>query len=244
MPPKVRIQTIREFIELAENDDDRAKTCSADKTLWMQIVQHHPELKEIAIHNKNSPILEEMASDPDPKIRSIVARQRRCSSELLECLARDPDDRVRLAVAENGKTPEESLERLRMDDNPLVLQAARSPRGEIHRMSLEFLSSQLRDSWIEDGTMRVHLRKSRRWIGGEKKRFIDIASVEVEEPGRGIFRRFLSFLHRHHDADGIFLECIVNPRFAKFCSKIARIVPMCEEISPSFYLMKNDKLAI
>jgi hypothetical protein len=60
-------------------------------------------------HNKTVPteILEILARDPDPSVRSAVAMKNKLTPELFVLLANDEDFRVRQRIAYNKNTPAE-----------------------------------------------------------------------------------------------------------------------------------------
>lgn len=88
----------------------------------------------------------------------------------------------------------------------------------------EFLKSKVvRNAWLElDEPMNLYARRATRVVDNEIVKTFDIASVEVETPGIGTFTKFLSLLEgkmTDNGFEGIFVESILNPDFAKSLAK-------------------------
>ena len=131
------IDSAEEFIRLRKSElqeeYNRAAHDEAPMTVWLELVQKHPEMKVWVVHNKTVPleILEALSLDEDPKVRSSVARKRKASHEIMERLARDTDESVRHGVACNKKTPPTILKLLLDDDSAFVATKANSRLSEI-----------------------------------------------------------------------------------------------------------------
>ena len=75
------ISSAKEFVQLRSSDDQsdqaRATHDSAPISVWYDVIDRFPNFKPWVIHNKTVPlvILEYLANDPDPSIRSEVARK-------------------------------------------------------------------------------------------------------------------------------------------------------------------------
>lgn len=100
----------------------------------------------------------------------------------------------------------------------------------------EFIASDCRNMWIEDDNIKVYVRKSTRFIEGEMKPFLDIASVLVDEQGKGTFTKFMT------DAmctdKNLYVESIMNPIVLRICDKLGfTTVIKPDEITPSAYLL-------
>ena len=83
----------------------------------------------------------------------------------------------------------------------------------------EFLESPLRNSYIYEEHIEVYVRKSKRFIEGETRDFLDIANVTVEEKYRnqGVFTEFLKRASK--TGRNIFVESILNPALEHICEK-------------------------
>ncbi|MHB9132888.1 MAG: HEAT repeat domain-containing protein [Armatimonadota bacterium] len=125
------IASADEFRRLRLSDDPVEQYRATHDTLPVDvcrdIIARYPDLKPRLIHNKSVPatILETLADDPDPAIRSAVAMKRKAPPLLLERLADDPDESVRLRVAYNKITPGYVLEKLLHDTWKTVREVAR-----------------------------------------------------------------------------------------------------------------------
>ena len=116
------IKSAEEFVELRKSEDPemyrRAASDTAPDSVWMDIIERYPDMRQWVAHNKTSPprILRILAHDPDPRVRHAVAMTRRTEADVLELLASDSDSSVRLRIACNKKTPKEVL--LKMTEDP------------------------------------------------------------------------------------------------------------------------------
>ncbi|MGO4382602.1 hypothetical protein AB4Z19_30475, partial [Pseudoduganella sp. RAF19] len=105
------ISTASEFVRLRQSaildEYTRAANESASIQVWVEVIEHFPDMLEWVAHNKTVPlpILEILSLNLDPKVRYAVAVKRKLSSELFDRLARDPDETVRAAIAHNAKVP-------------------------------------------------------------------------------------------------------------------------------------------
>ena len=119
-----------EFVRLRQSDRSedylRAANESAEKEVWLDIIQRFPEMRVWVAHNKTVPleILAILARDEDPAVRSFVAMKNKLSSELFGLLARDRDSSVRERIAYNKNTPLEVLRVLTEDPNEAIASRA------------------------------------------------------------------------------------------------------------------------
>ena len=124
------IQSAEEFARLRRSklpeEYNRAGSEEAPLEVWLAVLEQFPELREWVVHNKTVPIsiLERLAYDPDPSIRSIVADKRKLTAELQVLLAQDPDASVRARLAYNAKCSTEIRRQLANDPEPIVRSAA------------------------------------------------------------------------------------------------------------------------
>ena len=125
------IATADEWVALltSEEPTDRhqAAHASLPEATWLEVLGRYPDLKVAVAQNKNVPlpVLELLAGDHDPQVRSWVAMKRKAGGALLERLAADPDEGVRQRVACNPRTPSAILRRLADDEAESVADAAR-----------------------------------------------------------------------------------------------------------------------
>src|ERR1051325_8428662 len=91
------ITSADEFVALrsSRNRDEylRAAGEEAPLEVWMDIIRRFPDMRFWAVVNKTVPVevLTILVEDPDPRVRSQVARKRRTPPDLLRKLAGDPD---------------------------------------------------------------------------------------------------------------------------------------------------------
>lgn len=115
-----------EFRRLRISDDAedqrRASLEPADERVWIDVIEHYPDLRKWVAHNKTVPlsILGVLATDPDPDVRYFVAMKRKLDRRLFDLLAGDPDASVRIRIAWNPKTPLDLLTKLATDPDDFV----------------------------------------------------------------------------------------------------------------------------
>lgn len=116
------LKSAAEFVHLRRSDDPRdygrAAHEDAPLDVWHELVENYSDMRVWVARNKTVPleILQILASDADPNVRSAVADKRKATANLLAKLARDSDGSVRLRVATNKKVPSDILEILLEDD--------------------------------------------------------------------------------------------------------------------------------
>ena len=131
----VTIRSAEEFIRLRTSEDpaeyNRAASEDADESVWLQLVQEHPELRFWVAQNKAVPlsILRMLVTADDERVRWMVAGKRKLSNDLFELLVSDPDEGVRARLARNAKVPRGVLEKLLHDPSSLVRDAAEAALG-------------------------------------------------------------------------------------------------------------------
>ena len=84
---------------------------------------------------------------------------------------------------------------------------------DIFRQFDNFLLSNNKNEWINDGIIFMYIRKSKRCINTQFVDFIDLANVSILEDyqNKGIFTNFISeFIIRYPNLN-IFAESILNP---------------------------------
>lgn len=83
----------------------------------------------------------------------------------------------------------------------------------------DFINSTIRNEWIFSPGIRMYVRKSKRYYNGKFIDCLDLASVETEEYGTGLFTYvFEQILEKYKDKN-IFLESILNDRLYNFFLK-------------------------
>jgi len=124
------IQSAEEFARLRRSEDPveyhRAATEEAPLEVWLAVVTQFPALREWVAENKTIPlsVLEQLASDPNPRVRATVAGKRKLSVQLQRALAQDQEPSVRERLANNAKCEVEILRVLSRDPEGFVRAAA------------------------------------------------------------------------------------------------------------------------
>ena len=119
------IKSAEEFVRLRESEiqeeQHRASNDSAELEIWYEVIRKYPEFKEWVIHNKTIPIeiLELLAEDKDPRVRSEVARKRKINDKIFSTLSIDQDENVRYALIFNTKFSKDKakLKLIKVDDS-------------------------------------------------------------------------------------------------------------------------------
>jgi hypothetical protein len=120
------ITSAEEFVRLRNSDREaeysRAGTEEASLETWQAVIALYPEMREWVAYNKSVPliILEQLARDPETRVRDAVAMRRKLSPALFEQLALDTSERVRLTILRNPKVPLSVLEKLTTDKDEYV----------------------------------------------------------------------------------------------------------------------------
>jgi hypothetical protein len=89
-------------------------------------------------------------------------------------------------------------------------------------ISLFIKLSHQRNKWFYGSNMKIYMRKSKRYIEGQIRDCLDLASMEVlegEDMGKGIFTDFLTKFIETYPEHNIFVESIQTERFALFFEK-------------------------
>ena len=120
------INSAEEFKELRTSEDAedqrRSATEFAEYSVWVDVIQKFPELKEWVAHNKTIQveILESLALDPDSDVRCVVARKRKITDKIFDLLKDDDDESVRHALLCNTKLNIEKKLKIKVDDSESV----------------------------------------------------------------------------------------------------------------------------
>lgn len=106
----------------------------------------------------------------------------------------------------------------------------------VEEQLIEFISQASKESyqtpnaWLEDATMQVYVRRSRRLIDDKIVFALDIANVGVYKPGQGRFTQFLDFVKQVNPWSIIYVESVLNNRFWQHLLKkgfIPNSTPKC-----------------
>ena len=96
-----------------------------------------------------------------------------------------------------------------------------------------------KNSWVkETGFKNLYVRLSQRYLEGEMRPVIDLASIEATKPGRGTFTRLVERLRSQHPTKSIYVECVLQPRFSEMLvSRLGFKVSPTDE--RSYYLLPD-----
>lgn len=94
----------------------------------------------------------------------------------------------------------------------------------VERQFLQFLQGTEGKShgvsrWLRDESLQVYVRRSLRLVEGSLVRAVDIATIVAETPGQGRGSRFLRYAQSICPAPYLWLESVLNPRFAKWLER-------------------------
>jgi short-subunit dehydrogenase involved in D-alanine esterification of teichoic acids len=76
-----------------------------------------------------------------------------------------------------------------------------------------------RNKWIYTNNVKIYVRKSKRFVENKLYDFIDIATIEIENKGVGIFTKLLEEIEKKFPNINIFVESILNDRLYNFLLK-------------------------
>jgi N-acetylglutamate synthase-like GNAT family acetyltransferase len=79
--------------------------------------------------------------------------------------------------------------------------------------------SYLTNEWLNNGEMKIYVRKSVRCIDSRKLIAFDIVSVEVRNKGKGYFTKFLNEAHNLNPWNITYIENVFFTRFQRFFEK-------------------------
>lgn len=123
------IKTADEFVALRQSEikeeQDRASHEPAELGVWMEVIEKYPDYKKWVIHNKTIQIeiLELLAKDKDPNVRSDVARKRKISDLIFDLLSVDPDESIRHTLISNTKLNADQLKKIKVNDSAWLKKA-------------------------------------------------------------------------------------------------------------------------
>lgn len=125
------IDTAEEFRSLRESEANeeyrRAIHDEAPLEVWLDVIARMLDMRFWVAQNKTVPVvvLQQLAGDPDSRVRDMVARKRKLPEVLQIKLAADSDPSVRSALAYNAKITPRVLAILVDDDDQMVREVAR-----------------------------------------------------------------------------------------------------------------------
>ena len=92
------------------------------------------------------------------------------------------------------------------------------------------------NAWVrEPGFSNLYVRISKRNIRGKTIQVLDLASIDAECPGAGAFTNLFLRLRKDYPDLPLFVECVLNPRFAE---KLLKLGFSMDRIPNNFYFME------
>ena len=80
---------------------------------------------------------------------------------------------------------------------------------------LDFIASRERNSWITNESMSVFVRKGHHSINNELTKTLDIANINIIDPGKGTGMHIINWMHSVNPFSITFIESILNKKFYK-----------------------------
>lgn len=115
-------------------------------------------------------------------------------------------------------------------------------------MLVEFIQSGIdklprpSNSYISHSSFEeLYLRITKRYLENKTYPCIDIARVQVKNPGKGTFKYLIAYIQNFYPQLAIFVECVLDDRFADGLIRMGFARQPFEQ-SKSFYLLpqRND----
>lgn len=79
-----------------------------------------------------------------------------------------------------------------------------------------FINSANRNIWLYNDSMKVYVRKSKRYYNGSLSDFFDFASIVVYEENNGFFTELIREFENRFTDINIFIESVLTDRFANY----------------------------
>ncbi|GEM48141.1 HEAT repeat domain-containing protein [Deinococcus cellulosilyticus] len=130
------IESAKEFVRLRNSDQPeeyhRATWEEAPVEVWMEVIEHHPDMVRWVAHNKSIPkeLIRLLAQHPDSDVRFFIAAKRKTPQDVLQKLTRDLCDSIRMQVAVNAKSSRETLQILINDPCDQIRERVHKRLGE------------------------------------------------------------------------------------------------------------------
>lgn len=105
-----------------------------------------------------------------------------------------------------------------------------------------FIISQTRNEWLDDGKVKIYIRKSKRFINSTVVDVLDLATIEIKRnlQKKGLFKEIINYLHQVNPFDWLMIENAHNPIVSNYCIKREFVeipnYPIC------YFLFKSNKL--
>lgn len=104
----------------------------------------------------------------------------------------------------------------------------------------DFLNSGQRNLWVGNDSIKIYIRKSKRNYKGKVLDFFDFATIEVYEPGKGLFTKILKRFEETYPDKNIFIESVLTDRFADYIRNNLGFEEFNDD--RNFYKVKNINL--
>jgi hypothetical protein len=84
--------------------------------------------------------------------------------------------------------------------------------------------------------LELYVRYTRRYIGGQTHDpVLDLAALAAREPGRGSFKRLVSYVRKEYPALGIYVESVLGPRFQQGLERMG-FINVGPKVGPCFWM--------
>lgn len=106
----------------------------------------------------------------------------------------------------------------------------------------QFLKSFDRNMWISNRDIKIYVRKGIHVVTSDRKmyHFIDLASIEVGKPNRGIFTKTLAAILEKYPDRNFFIESVLNPAVDTVAAKFGFEKQIISPESYNFYLLSKQ----
>lgn len=106
----------------------------------------------------------------------------------------------------------------------------------------KFINSNTRNMWISNDAISIYIRRSKRSFNRNMYEFFDFASIEVTEPGEGLFTKILERFEELYPDKNIFIESVLTERFANYIKNVLHFEEETPNFSNNFYKIKSNKI--
>ena len=103
-----------------------------------------------------------------------------------------------------------------------------------------FIDSKDRNLWISNNAISIYIRKSKRNFKGNMYDFFDFASIDVTEPGSGLFTKIIKKFEEKYPDKNIFIESVLTERFANYIKNVLNFEEETPNYSNNFYKIKQS----
>lgn len=102
-----------------------------------------------------------------------------------------------------------------------------------------FLDSSERNKLIDNNSIKIYIRKSKRYINDKLLDFFDFATIEATETNTGLFTEILRRFEEKYPDKNIFIESVLTDRFANYIRKLG-FIEKTPNLENNFYKIKSE----